>query len=219
MVEVIICYTNQPALSKIINDTIFDKKYNILAVYTNKSFNGEFRGIKLFPQEEVLDIQRQHLIALLLPLVTVILLIFAVIGILMGLFYFSVYIQDQLVFITAVLVLAVAFTSLLVLSTYIFLHWFYMFYIITNKRLMHVHFFRIGGFHLDEVLHERTDPLEIDREPKNFFLDFLGIEDIYVYFHRFERPEPFLFETPENSNRIEELLEEHLLTPKNRNNK
>lgn len=198
---------------------VFNKKYNILAVDTNKSFNGEFRGIKLFPKEEVLDIQRQHPIALLIPLSAVILLTLSVIGILMGLFYYSIYIQDPLVFITATLVMAVTFTSLLALATYIFLHWFYMFYIITSKRLMHVHFFRIGGFHLDEVLHERTDPLEIDREPKNFFLDFLGIEDIYVYFHRFERPEPFIFETPENSNRIEELLEEHLLTRKERNNK
>lgn len=217
--EVIICYTNQPALSKIINDTVYDKKYNILAVDTNKLFNGEFRGIKLFPQEEVLDIQRQHLIALLIPLSAVVLLIVVVIGILMVLFRYFGYIEDPLISITAILVMMVAFTFLLALSTYIFLHWFFMFYIITNKRLMHVHFFRIGGFHLDEVLHERTDPLEIDREPKNFFLDFLGIEDIYVYFHRFERPEPFIFETPENSNRIEELLEEHLLTPKDRNNK
>lgn len=218
--EVIIYYTNQPLLSKIINDTVFNKKYNILAVDTNKSFNGEFRGIKLFPQEEILDIQRQHLIALLIPLSGVAFFILVIIGMCLSLLYYFRYIQDPLLFvITAILVLAVAFTFLLALATYISLHWFYMFYIITSKRLMHVHFFRIGGFHLDEVLHERTDPLEIDREPKNFFLDFLGIEDIYVYFHRFERPEPFIFETPENSNRIEELLEEHLLTPKDRNNK
>lgn len=188
-------------------------------VDTSKSFNAEFRGIKLFPQEEVLDIQRQHLIALLIPLSAVISLIIAVVGILMALFRYWGYIEDPLIFITAILGVTAAFTFLLAFSTYIFLHWFYMFYIITNKRLMHVHFFRIGGFHLDEVLHERTDPLEIDREPKNFFLDFLGIEDIYVYFHRFERPEPFIFETPEDSNRIEELLEEHLLTPKEKNNK
>lgn len=182
----------------------------------NKSFDGEFRGLKLFPEENIMDIQRQHKIALIIPLSGIIFSIILVIVMLISLIYYSGNLGGSILFIPALTASSVALSFLSALSGYIFMHWFYMFYIITNKRLIHVHFFRIGGFHLDEVFHERTDPLEIDRKPRNFFLDFLGIEDIYVYFQRFERPEPFIFETPEDSNRIEELLEEHILKRRDR---
>lgn len=175
-----------------------------------------FKGIKLFPEEEILDIQRQHVIALILPLSIVILFIFIIIGIVAGAFYYSKYIGELIIAVSAVLFAAVSVTFLLAFSIYIFMQWYYQFYIFTNKRLIHVHFFRIGGFHLDEILHERTEPLEIDREPQNFILDFLGIEDVYVYFHRFERPEPFIFKMPSDSARIEELLEDHLLKRSNK---
>lgn len=178
---------------------------------SNLSPNGEFKGLKLFPEEDILDIQRQHKIALLIPLSGLIFSIVLVVGVLISLIYYSRNLGESILFIPALAASSVVLSFLFALAGYIFMHWFYMFYIITNKRLVHVHFFRIGGFHLDEVFHERTDPLEIDREPRNFFLDFLGIEDIYVYFHRFERPEPFIFEAPEDSNKIEELLEEHIL--------
>ena len=79
-----------------------------------------------------------------------------------------------------------------------------------------MHFFRVGGFHLDEVFHDQTNPLEIDRHPQNFLLDLFGIEDLYVYFHRLERPEPFVFKTPANHLRIGELLESHCLRERNK---
>lgn len=180
----------------------------------NQSFDGEFKGLKLFPGEDVLDIQRQHKIGLLIPLIGIIFSIVLIALFVLSLIYYSKDLQGFIIFVPALTASAAALSFLFALAIYVFMHWFYQFYIITNKRLVHVHLFHIGGFHLDEVLHEKTDPLEIDREPKNFLLDFLGIEDVYVYFHRFERPEPFVFETPENSKRIEELLEEHLLKRK-----
>lgn len=169
-----------------------------------------FKGLKLFPEEEILNIQRQHWILILPTLVIISLAILAVIAILISLFTYQ-YIQQiqQIVFV--ILLAFVFITFLLALVIYLCLQWYYQIYIITTKRLVHIHFFRIAGFHLDEVLHEQTRPIEIDRNPENFIFNILEIEDVYVYFKRLERPDPFIFKTPHNSNVIVDILENHLL--------
>lgn len=174
---------------------------------TNNSFNGNFKGLKLFPEEEILCVQRQHWLVLLGPSI-IIGFFFLIIGSsVFSIFSFG-YIWENLVLLLVIL-LTMALTSLLLmLAIFTFMYWYYQFYVITDKRLIHIHFFRIGGFHIDEVFHNQTNPLEIDRQPENFLFDFLGIEDIYVYFHRAERPEPFIFKMPRDPNSIEEILEE-----------
>lgn len=165
-------------------------------------------GIKLFPNEEVLDVQRKHKITLLFPFFLN--GIFVVIASLSIIMLFNS--GSANAFLWAMLsVVGLFFSFIQIFATYTFLYWYYQFYIITNKRLIHVCFFRIGGFHLDEVFHEQTNPLEIDSRPQSFILDLLGIEDIYVYFSRFERPEPFVFRSPKDHVKIEEILEDHSL--------
>ncbi len=170
----------------------------------------DFSGLKLFPGEEILNIQREHWVAVFIPLL---LIISGILGIasLLSFYGFSKYTQQMELLVISIALAAIAASFLLSLATHIYLFWYYQFYIITSKRLVHVHFFRIGGFHLDEVFHEQTSPLEIDRNPQNFILDFLGIEDIYVYFHRYERPEPFIFKMPQDVNIIEDILEGYMI--------
>ena len=55
---------------------------------------------------------------------------------------------------------------------------------------------------------------EIDRKPRNIFYDFLKIYDVYVYFHKLEKEEPFIFRNPQNSQKIEDVIED-LRTEKN----
>lgn len=167
-------------------------------------------GIKLFNNEEVLEVQRQHKITLLMPVFLIGVFIFAAIS-LLTIFLNSQYIVNPNYFFIIVFSICAFLSFTQIFTLYTFLSWFYQFYIITDKRLISVHYFRVGGFHLDEVFHTKTNPLEIDRHPQNFLLDLLGIEDLYVYFQRFERPEPFIFKAPENHIKIGELLENHSL--------
>lgn len=173
-------------------------------------YNKDFKGIQFFPEEEVLDVQRPHVITLIIPLSAIVFFIFLTVGFVFSLFYFQE--VQGTVYVVFLLPLVAAVLSMLsMFAIYLFMRWFYQFYIITSKRLIHIHYFRIGGFHLDEVFYLQTKPTEVERQPQNFFFDFLGIEDISVYFKNLERTIPFVFNAPPDSNKIEALLEEHLL--------
>lgn len=173
--------------------------------------NGKnIKGLQLSPNEEVFYIQREHVIVLLFPAVIIVLAAFLIISFALAAVHFQ-YIQD-LFYLTLMLLFSLALLSLLsTFAVYTFMRWFYQFYIITSKRLIHIHYFRIGGFHLDEMFYLRSRPTEIERHPQNFLLDLLGIEDIFVHFKNLERTIPFIFETPPDPDQIEKLLEEHLL--------
>ncbi len=173
-------------------------------------YRKDFKGLQFFPEEEVLDVQRQHVATLIIPLMLIIFSIFLTIGFVAGLFYFQG--TQESAYVIFLLPLTAAVLSLLSMFViYLFMRWFYQFYIITSKRLIHIHYFRIGGFHLDEVFYLQTKPTEMERRPQNFFLDFLGIEDVSVYFKNLERTIPFVFNAPPDSAKIEALLEKHLL--------
>ena len=168
------------------------------------------QGIQFFPHEEVFYVQREHVIVLLFPAVGILLTAFLTISFVLAAVRFQ-YIQD-LFYLILVLLLALALLCLLsTFAVYAFMRWFYQFYIITSKRLIHIHYFRIGGFHLDEVFYLQTKPTEVECHPRNFLLDFLGIEDVFVYFKNLERTVPFTFNMPPDSGKIEKLLEERLL--------
>lgn len=169
-----------------------------------------FTGLKLFPSEQILDVQREHWLIIAVPIGLIFSLIFLIIITLPVLFAGN-FLEQKIIFILAVFLSILAISLLLNLATYSFLQWFYQFYIITTKRMAHIHYFRFGGFHLDEVFHRQTNPSEIDKSPENFLFDFLGIEDVYVYFKRLERPEPFVFKVPQDADVIEELLESYTL--------
>lgn len=172
-----------------------------------------FSGIKLFPDEEILNVQRQHWIVVFFPLV----LIFAAIvfvTLAVGTNFVYQYIRQELELSIVILLYLAIVSFLLSLASYLFFHWYYQVYIITNKRLAHIHFFRMAGFHLDEVFHEHIAPLEIDRHPQNFLLNLLDIEDIYVHFRKLEKPEPFIFSIPQDEEVIEEILEHYFMHKK-----
>ncbi len=168
------------------------------------------QGIQFFPHEEAFYVQREHVVVLLLPAVGIILTALLTISFVLAAVYFQ-YIQDPFYLILMLLFSLALLCLLSIFAVYTFMRWFYQFYIITSKRLIHIHYFRIGGFHLDEVFYLQTEPTEVERHPQNFLLDFLGIEDVFVYFKNLERTVPFTFNMPPDSGKIEKLLEERLL--------
>ena len=104
-----------------------------------------------------------------------------------------------------VLALAAIF---LVIAIYLFLSWYYHFYVITNKALIDRYSFRIGGPYSEVIFGDKMHVQEIDRKPRNIFYDFLRIYDVYIYFYKLEREEPFIFRNPQNSQEIEDLIED-----------
>lgn len=165
--------------------------------------------IKCSPGEKVVCVQRRHQIALIGPL------LFPIIGVLILLFVFIFIIQILPEEATAYFLNPTIFTYFIILSTSLvlllevfnFMTWYYQFYIITNKALLHRHFFTIGGFYSEVVFLEEIHQQEIIRQPPNFIYDFLNIQDVYVYFHKLEREEPFIFLTPSNAQEIEDLVQ------------
>lgn len=173
----------------------------------SRSIDKDVKGIQFFPNEEVIYVQREHIIILFIPALAIIAAALITISAVIAIMHFR-YIQDPL-YLILMLQLALILLSLLsTFAVYSVMKWFYQFYIITSKRLVHIHYFRIGGFHLEEVFYLQTKPTEIERHPRNFILDFLGIEDVLVYFKNLERTVPFTFEFPSDSKKVEELVEE-----------
>jgi len=166
--------------------------------------------IKCSPGEKVICVQRRHQIALIGPL------LFPIIGAVILLFVFMFIIQILPPEATAyflnptifIYIIIVSTSLILLLEVFNFMTWYYQFYIITNKALLHRHFFTIGGFYSDVVFLEQIHQQEIVRQPPNFIYDFLKVQDVYVYFHKLEREEPFIFQTPSNAQEIEDLVQD-----------
>lgn len=147
--------------------------------------------IKLFPNEKIVLVERQHKVALLAQLF----LILAIFLLCFGAFVFLF--NQQIIVLSQDSVFAVfygtllGFSALVSLAIFVFLYWYYQFYIVTSQRLVHVHFFRLGGFHFDEVLLSSTHEGEIERHSENFLYDIFDIDDVSVHFRRTERPDRF----------------------------
>ncbi len=162
--------------------------------------------IELLPQEKILAIQRQHVISLILVFLFH---IFTCIVLFLLLVFL---IKLRLSFIPQTLYIDIALLTLSFLATlgiFSCMDWYYKFYIVTNKRLIIRHFFKlIGHPYYNEVFIQKGSEFEILRESRNFVTDILDIEDVYIKFHAMEMPEPFIFETPQGPSHIEKALYE-----------
>ncbi|MBI4091960.1 MAG: hypothetical protein HY427_02030 [Candidatus Levybacteria bacterium] len=166
--------------------------------------------IRFSPGEKVVCVQRRHKIVLIGPL------LLPIIGAFMLLFASMFIIQILPPEATASFLNPTIFAYIIILSTSLvllleafnFMTWYYQFYIITNRALLHRHFFTIGGFYSDVVFLDEVHQQQITRHPPNFICDFLKVQDVNVYFHKLEREEPFIFQTPSNAQEIEDLLQD-----------
>ncbi len=160
--------------------------------------------IKLYPKERVVEIQRQHIISLFLPVAAVIILILVTI---LSLFLLELQKFISVPNIIKIEVALIAINFCLVFTFFSFMYWFYQFYIITNRAIIHRFFFRFGGSHSEEVFLEASPEREILLESESPIFSLLGIEDVKVFFQRPGLGE-FVFKIPENPEGIENALEE-----------
>lgn len=162
-------------------------------------------AIDLLPEEQVLNVQRQHPIALAMLFITHTLLIAFVFITLTFLFIFKLLPNFWEVFVY----MSLLFLSLLaIVGTYTSMKWYFTFYIVTNKRLIIRQYFKVVGTYYQELLLQNRVELETKRITLNIIYDFLDIEDIYVTIHTEDIPEPFSFKTPHHPEQIEKALAE-----------
>lgn len=178
-------------------------------LFDSKKRLEDFPIVKCMLGEKILCVQRQHLIKLIAPLV---LRIIVVLSILFPLIFISSSIQQILPFalnnsaLIAYVILTIL-SAFFVIEIYSFMTWYYHFYIITNKAIVHRHSFRIGGPYSEIVYGDKMHIQDITRSSSNVIYDFLKIQDIYVYFHEIERKEPFILQTPSDAQAIEDILD------------
>lgn len=160
--------------------------------------------VRLYSKERVVEVQRQHVVSLLIPVfINLSLIIVALFSVL------SLHLQNFFKIPEVILIelFFVIFCFFLTLTVFALMYWYYQFYIITNRCLIHRHFFRIGGYHSEELFLETSPEREIITQASNPIYSLFGIDDVYVLFQRPGLKE-FVFKTPENANRVENALEE-----------
>ncbi|QQG40468.1 MAG: hypothetical protein HYV37_02755 [Candidatus Levyibacteriota bacterium] len=169
----------------------------------------DFPLVKCAPGENVFCTQREHpvtyLLSMLARILTEIFIFTAFFLVVTNTLNFtSLFANKQ----TLLLIATIAgMATILLIELYTFLSWYYQFYIVTNKSIVHKRFFRISGFYSEVIFLEQIHQQEIDRSPSNLLYDYLRIENVTVRFHKLERDEPFFFKTPENAQEIEDAIQ------------
>jgi len=174
----------------------------------NKKRLEQYPVVKCAPGEEILLVQRRHRFSLICSIVIETLGIIVASFILLSLIPLKNFIPLSLYNFTTALYMILTILSVYVLfELYEFLVWYYQFYIITNKAIIHRYFFRINGEYSETVYGDKMHVQDVDRVSKNFFYDYLKIQDVYVQFHKLEREEPFIFKTPKNAQAIDDIIQ------------
>jgi len=162
-------------------------------------------NIKLLSDEKIYTIQRKHLISIAFPLASyaLIAIIFIVTFIIIISRLFPVI--SPLSFIDAALLLL---SFLVVFDMFIIMNWFYQFYVVTNKRILHIHFFKTQGKHFEEVFVAAGTEIKISRVASNLIYGIFNVEDIYIEFRQQDREAPFIIRAPDHPEKLEEILDE-----------
>lgn len=172
--------------------------------------------IKIASGEKILYMERQHPISYLAPMLTRI--TFAVFLLLLSIYLpqFANIMTSYIATPTLIAYLVLTIISVFFLiEIFSFLSWYYHIYIITNKALIQRFCFRIVGEFSEAVFGEKMHVQDVVRLPSNIIYDFLKIQDVYVYFHKQEREDPFVFTTPQDAQRIEDIIQDLITQTRN----
>ena len=163
----------------------------------------ETLNMKLLPGEKIYTIQRKHPISMILPLAAGVAVV-AILIVTFTIIFWLYAVVSPLFFINVMLIIL---SLLIVFTTSNVLYWFYQFYVITNKRILHVHFFQIQGKLSDEMFFTANTKIKVSRAATNLIYNILNVEDISIEFRRDVHREPFIIQAPSHPREIEEVLE------------
>ena len=168
----------------------------------------DFPVVKCAPGEKILLVQRRHKISLIDSMFIETLIIIAALFAIFSPIIFKDFISLSFYNITLALYIAAVIISMFLLrAIHNFLAWYYQLYIVTNRAIIHRLFFRIVGEYSETVYGDKMHVQNVDRKATNTIYDYLRIQDVYVYFHKLEREEPFVFKTPENAQKVDDLIQ------------
>ena len=174
----------------------------------------DFPIVKCAPGEKILIVQRRHKISLIGSVILETLISILVLFMLFSPIIFRNIITINFYNLTIALYIALTTISIFFLiEMYHFLLWYYELYTVTNKAIIHRHFFRIIGEYSETVYGDKMHVQDVARVATNAFYDYLKIQDVYVYFHKLERERPFIFKTPENAQEIDDLIQNLVTQP------
>jgi hypothetical protein len=161
-------------------------------------------NIKLLSNEKIYTIQRKHFILIAFPLASyaLIAIICIVAFIIISRIFPTI---NPLSFIDVALLLL---SFLVVFDMFIIMNWFYQFYVVTNKRILHIHFFKTQGKHFEEVFVAAGTEIKISRVASNLIYGIFNVEDIYIEFRQQDREAPFIIRTPDHPEKLEQILDE-----------
>ena len=159
--------------------TVFTKRRKRTRVREDMRHLKELYFVKLSEGENILDVQREHPISLLFPVLLNILVVLVLIVSSYAVFTQSFpvpFIGSLMVDVTLIILVFLAISG-----THVFMNWYYHFYVVTNKRIISRQFFRLSGEDIDEIYYTVSPIQEVDRKSPNIILDLLGVEDIYIF--------------------------------------
>jgi hypothetical protein len=160
-------------------------------------------NMKLLPGEKIYTIQRKHPISMILPLAAGVAIIAMLIATFTIIFWFYPVVSP--LFFIDVMLLILSLLIVFIISS--IMYWFYQFYVITNKRILHIHFFQIQGKLSDEMFFTANTKIKVSRAASNLIYNILNLEDISIEFRRDVHKEPFIIQAPSHPREIEEILD------------
>src|SRR3954451_10300985 len=129
-------------------------------------------NIKLLPGEKIYTIQRKHLISMVLPLASGVAIIAMLIA--TSIIVFWLYPVVSPLFFIDVMLIILSILIVFIMST--IMYWFYQFYVITNKRILHIRFFQIQGKLSDEMFFTKNTKIKVSRVATNLIHNILNVE-------------------------------------------
>jgi hypothetical protein len=160
-------------------------------------------NIKILASETIYTIQRKHLVTVVLPLVSSVLMTIFFIVILMILS--RLHSATNTLFSVDIVFLLLSFLA--VFNMFTFANWFFEFYIITDKRILHIHFFKSQGEHFEEIFIAAGIEIKISRTANNLLYNILNVEDVNIEFRREYRQKQFIIQKPARPKEIEDILD------------
>ncbi|HEY4033761.1 MAG TPA: hypothetical protein VGL94_07355 [Ktedonobacteraceae bacterium] len=160
-------------------------------------------NMKLLRGEKIYTIQRKHPVSMILPLAAGVAII-AMLVVTFTIMFWLYPVVSPLFFIN-VMLLMLSLLIVFVMSSV--MYWFYQFYVITNKRIQHFHFFQVQGKLSVEMFFTANTKIKVSRAATNLIYSILNVEDIAIEFRHDIHKEPFIIRAPNYPREIEEILD------------
>lgn len=176
------------------------------------------------PEEELLLVERKHWLLLIFSLLSA--LMFFFFSIVASVFVFGYIFPQWNMVIVSLLLWTTCFLSL---SIKMIIDWYFHIYIITNRKILEVHYTPLFSHEFNQVLLDQVRCTEVDIQTHGIVRELFDMGDIVLTFDRPTHEESFIFSNIKNPRQVAHILGNYLnintqnnntlwYKPKNKNN-